>query len=254
MIDPTLLLQSGPFMTTEKKACCFSNYPIKYCKFEDLTKLDVGTHRTRYVPVGTVEFVEEFARVMNLTLPTPLSSFDEELQPYLLRNVREGTIKEALAHEFVKPRNKVKLFTGCSRSSLPGGIDEDEPVWIIENVPFESEFRFYMHELAIRGAEVYGWARYDDLGVINPEPDVGLVEDIARTLSEIGAPNAYSIDIGWRPDIERYCLIEINDAWALGLYNNTDKQSNPPTMQQYADMLYSRWVQIVFCNVIDETP
>ena len=73
-----------------------------------------------------------------------------------------------------------------------------------------------------------------------------------KELEGNGAPGAYKVDIGGRCDLGRYCLVELNDAWALGLYENNDPQSNPPTRQQYADMLVSRWRQIVFCSLLDD--
>jgi hypothetical protein len=159
---------------------------------------------------------------------------------------------EATLEDFVKP-TAIKLFTGdikeCLELKSPGLISDNTSVWISQAVPFESEFRFYIHDF-IGGGKIQGWSRYDDKPVRNPEPDFGLVEEIMGVLEANIAPGAYTIDIGWRPDLNRYCLVELNDAWSLGFYENSDPQSNPPTRQQYADMLVSRWRQILFCNLV----
>lgn len=249
-MDSKLLLQSGPYSTAEKTACSFSSYPIEYCPLEKLCERDwdVG----RYVPVGTVEFVREFCSVTGLDLPHPISYPDFDLD-YLHRSLTVKHLSEARDGEFVKPCDQIKLFTGGIKSEVEGLEDLDgvgDPrVWVSERVPFESEFRFYVHDF-VTGPKVIGWSRYDDLSVVNPEPDIGMVEDIAAEFHEQLGPNAYSVDIGWRPDIKRWSLVEVNDGWALGFYQSTDFQSNPPTRQGYADMLVARWVQIVFCNIV----
>lgn len=243
---PTFLLQSGPFMSAEKTACSFSHYPIRYCKYEDVGMLNPDEARLRYVPVGSVEFTEEYCRHVGLGLPVK-PSFMDGLEGYCHRQIRRGTFKEALDTEFVKPV-KVKEFTANVKGSIQAHVNPDTEVYISEVVPFESEFRFYIHDFVNR-FEILGWSRYDDLSVRNPEPDWGIVEAIAQRFHDSLGPNAYSIDIGWRPDKQCYSLVEINDGWSLGFYENSDRQSGPPTRQQYADMLVSRWSQILFCNI-----
>lgn len=246
MKEPVLLLQSGDYMRTEKIACCFSSYPVLNYPFEKIRTID-RKNRLQYVPVGTVEFVREWCDWMELSLPGCIS-YEDSLSNLYDRNIRKGQFSEALPYEFVKPCS-VKRFTGAIKNTIHQPIEPSEPVWISDPVPFESEFRFYIHDF-VTGPKIYGWARYDDLEYNNPEPDLNLVEKVSDSLHTSLGPSAYSIDIGWRPDLGKYSLVEINDAWSLGLYENTDPQSNPPTRQQYADMLVSRWYQILFCNVV----
>jgi hypothetical protein len=255
MKNPTFLLQAGGPLPTEKIACSFSCYPIRYCSLEELTKLDPQEAKTRYIPVGSVEFVKAYSDHVGIRLPDDFSYgiCDGDLDKFLMRTIRRGTYGEATLTDFVKPI-EIKLFTGGVKSSLEseelGFILNDTPVWVTEAVPFGAEFRFYVQDF-IGGGKVQGWSRYDDSNMQCPEPDFGLVEAIMKELEDGGAPGAYTIDIGWRCDLGRYCLVELNDAWALGLYENNDPQSNPPTRQQYADMLVSRWRQIVFCSLLD---
>lgn len=249
MKDPHFLLQSGAVSSAEKKACCFSDYPIRYSSFENLAKLNPQEDKLKYVPVGSVEFIREYARVMGMFLPEGLDFFYEELKPFLKRPVIAGTYSEAQDEEFVKPRGGVKLFTGGIKRRLEERVEENTPVWISPAVPFGAEFRYYIFSYA-NGGKILGWSRYDNLIGPAPDPDVGLVESIMEVIEECGAPNGYSIDIGWRTDIEKYCLVEINDGWALGYYGNTDFQSNPPSYKDYSELLIARWGQILFCNIV----
>jgi ATP-grasp domain, R2K clade family 3 len=244
---PTFLLQSGPYLSQEKMACSFSNYPIRYCKYEDLGMLNPDEAPFRYVPVGSVEFTREYCRLMGLGLPKPPFLIDI-LKEFANRDIRLGTLGEALPHEFVKPL-ETKLFTGCIKKELDSAVEDRTPVMISEPVPFESEFRFYIQDYA-NFFEITGWSRYDELQLRNPGPDWSLVESVAQEIHNSLGPNSYSIDIGWRSDIGKYDLIELNDGWSLGYYENHDPQSGPPSRQQYADMLVSRWRQILFCNIV----
>ena len=181
-------------------------------------------------------------------------SYPEQLEPFLLRPCVKSTYSEASLTDFVKPYKEIKLFTGGIKGHIevefPDSVDPETPIWKSPCVPFGAEFRFYIQSFH-NGGKILGWSRYDDYEGNYPEPDVGLVESIMSTLeADLAAPGAYSIDIGWRIDLDRYCLVEINDGWSLGLYENKDPQSNPPTRQQYADMLVSRWTQILFCNLV----
>lgn len=250
MKDPTFLLQAGDIMTAEKTACCFSNIPVRYCKFEDLGNLDKEESRFKFVPVGSVEFTKEYANCTGLKLPEESISYLHNMEKYLKRRVERKKFKDAEPGEFVKPYS-VKSFTGDIKMFLKGAdtVDPECEVWSCAHVPFESEFRFYVHDF-VSGPKILGWARYDDEPVTNPEPNVGMVEEIAWDLHNDLGPSSYSIDIGWRPDLKEYCLVELNDGWSLGYYTSTDPQSNPPTRQDYADMLVSRWTQILFCNLV----
>lgn len=248
MQEPVLILQTGEgAMKAETLACAFSDYRCIRLPFERLGKI-AEEYRLKAVPVGSVEYVREWCRLTGLQLPSPLG-YPAGLEIHLQRRLREGKFEEALPGEFVKPRENIKAFTGAIKHKVEAEVSAEEAVWISESVPFESEFRFYVHDF-VTGPKIQGWARYDDGETLNPEPDFDLVEAVTSFYHNDLGPLAYSVDIGWRPDLRRYCLVEVNDAWSLGYYQNHDRQSNPPTRQQYADMLVSRWRQILFCNIV----
>jgi len=234
-------------MTSEKLACTLSDFPTTHCSYDDIHNLEPGSSFPKFIPVGSVEFTTKYADHVGLKLPVNISYFPPTMD-FVKRGIRKGRFRDALPHEFVKPYEKIKFFTGDIKNNVENEVDPDEEVWISEPVPFESEFRFYIQSFANK-YEILGWDRYDCLTVINPDPDVGLVNSLAREIHHNLGPNAYSIDIGWRPDIREYDIVELNDAWALGFYNCQEPQSNPPTRKQYAQMLYTRWLQIVFCSL-----
>jgi hypothetical protein len=246
---PTFLLQSGDIMSREKIACSFSDYPVNYCTFEGLANLKYEC-RLKYVPVGSVEFTREFCKRFSLEICEDISSYNQDLLlPFYHRALRPGLFSEASPGEFIKSRGRLKLFTGTKKADLKEDLDDDTPVWISDFVPFKSEFRFYIHDF-VTGPKILGWSRYDDHPEVNPPPSVGLVERLAEDYHKTIGPNGYSIDIGWREDIGRYSLVEVNDGWSLGLYDNTDPQSSPPSRKDYAELLVSRWRQILFCNIV----
>lgn len=247
MIDPKFLLQAGDVLSAEKFACTSTLYYCKHATIGQLSTLHINEHKFNYVPVGSVEFTKEYCKRVGLKLPeNSLSYFGAER--FLKRNLRQGTYADAKKFEFVKPVS-VKTFTGNIKNKIEKEIDPDTDVWISEPVPYGSEFRFYIQDY-VTEPEILGWARYDDLSVVNPYPDLDYVKSIADHLHYIHGPSAYSIDIGWRFDLQEYELIELNDAWSLGLYINSDGQSRPITRDAYAEMLISRWDQVLFCNLV----
>jgi hypothetical protein len=242
---PILLLQTGDYMISEKFACQCSNYPTQYCSYDRLYNLSKNV-KFEYVPVGTVEYVKKYCEIVGINLPTTFYTYPEELNEYLDRKVIKGILKDSNETHFVKPYDRIKFFTGTIKNKLRP-LSSNTKVWISEPVKFESEFRFYIHNV-IGLDPIVGWMRYDDLNVKNPDPDINYVLSMVEKLKDYYM-SAYTIDIGWRPDINKYSLVEVNDFWSIGLYANNDIQSKPITKQDYADMLVSRWRQILFCQL-----
>jgi len=245
MNNPKFLFEPGNILTIEKFAPIMSGYPYEYCHYNNLSMLPPETYKLNYIPVGSVQYIKEYCKIMNLELPNSISYYG--LERFLKRDIREGNLEDASDDEFVKPKN-VKQFTGDIKKNLRP-LSPKTKVWISPAVPFESEFRFYIHDF-VNGPKIFGWSRYDDLNVENPNPDLYYIRPIMESLHKQNGPISYSIDIGWRTDIQEYDVVELNDAWALGYYKNNDKQSNPPSEDDYVQMLISRWNQILFCNIV----
>jgi hypothetical protein len=243
---PTLLLQPGEYMTSEKFACQCSSYPTYYCTFDNLPSISKES-KFEYVPVGTVEYVKKYCEVVGIELPLTSLTYPEILHEFLDRKVVKGLLKDAKKDEFVKPYNAVKIFTGDIKENIRP-MRGNTPVWISEPVKFQSEVRFYIHDV-IGLDPIIGWVRYDDQDITNPLPDLEYVRNMAQLINNNLYLSAYTIDIGWRPDLNKYSLVELNDFWAIGLYNNKDEQSKPIARQDYVEMLVSRWRQILFCQL-----
>jgi hypothetical protein len=183
------------------------------------------------VPVGSVEFVREFAKVHEIAMPIQDMSYPEELRKYLGRTIRAGQFDEAAPDEFVKPR-ETKIFDGGIRKFLKE-IPEDPstPCWISEPIRFEYEFRFYIHD-----KKILGWAQYDD-GMIDRIPNSICVRDMICDYGK-SQPIGYAIDIGETISGDSI-LIEVNDGWALGFY--PWGRLRP---EDYILLLTSRWNEI----------
>lgn len=230
-----IILQSGNFLSTEKIAFLRSDYDCKWIKYSQLTK---ELNKTD-VPVGTIEFVEAFSGLFNLILPDDFSYGinPDDFSKFLKRKIIKTTYSKSPDEWFIKPV-KTKLFTGDIKRRLNFYLDSNSEVWSSEPVKFTVEFRFYIHSNSI-----IGYSRYDSFDCDSEDIDLKFTQEIVDGFKD--SPIAYSIDIGWNDDNKEWCLIEFNDAWSLGFYNNTDITSKPPTNKQYCEMIVDRWNEIL---------
>jgi hypothetical protein len=230
-----ILLQSGNFLSAEKTAFLRSDYDCRWITYSQLTdKLNRND-----VPMGTIEFVERFSTILNINLPKDFSyGFDDcNLHKFLKRKIIRTTYSKAPNNSFIKPL-KTKLFTGNIKSQLDLNFEPNLEVWSSEPVNFTVEYRIYIH-LNI----IIGYSRYDHFDCVSEEIDLDFIQKIINSFKN--SPVAYSIDIGWNDDKNEWCLIELNDAWSLGFYNNSDESSNPPTNLHYCKMIVDRWNEIL---------
>ena len=204
------------------------------------------------LPVGSVEFVREAMRVAGVAEPANMT-YPQELGELLKRSVTLSTADAARAPgpaRFAKPES-TKAFTGFVHDpSVPEAelgehereqraallkMEPNAPVWIGSVVEFVAEWRAYMH-----GSRVVGLERYDPDGPDGvEEPRSIWVEQAARAwLDAPGAPAACAIDVGRLAD-GSLALVEVNDAWALGLYGRS------VDAKDYLAMLGARWSQIL---------
>lgn len=209
---------------------------------------DLHLHRDllrTYLPVGTVEFVQEAMRLLNC-VPAPWNCYPDVLRPFLHREVSRTT-KGALdlsADVFVKPAEHLKAFTGFllqSPSEERHAFDllpDSTPVWTAEKVQFLSEYRYYVWD------EGFMRGRYDDGADDAPEPDERLVGEMATDLSDEFRYQAndalsqpFALDVGVLATGQT-ALVEVNDAWAIGLYENALSPS------EYYRFLLKRWDSI----------
>lgn len=197
------------------------------------------------MPVGSVEFVREAFAVAGVKEPANLS-YPKPMQRYLRRSVAEVRAGSVLGIWFVKPV-KTKAFTGFVFNTLqhPSSLSPHdreqyeafmamppgEMVWISEPVAFQSEWRYY-----VRNRQIVGRGRYDADGEDGaPIPDDGVVSEVCAALP---FEHPCAVDIGVLTDGST-ALVEVNDAWAIGLYGDA------LTPSEYLSYLSERWRTLI---------
>jgi hypothetical protein len=149
--------------------------------------------------------------------------------------IREQVLAGEIGPTFVKPKGRVKRFTGFVLE--PGGsfgrfqdASAKTEVYCAEPVQWRSEHRFYVCRGEIRG-------RGDYYGRPEITPDQAVVETAIRTFVDDGdAPAGFGIDFGVLTTGET-ALVEVNDGYSLGNYLFDDAA--------YADTLIARWEELV---------
>lgn len=194
------------------------------------------------LPIGSVEFVRRYMQLHGITEPDNLS-YPEALKPYFKRRIYQTMAGTLLGTMFVKPV-KTKQFSGfvfdtmSSEMDYPVDVVKDyqafmalppyELVYVSEVVKFVAEFRCYVsHD------EYLGKARYDAGNL----EDVDIDEDVIKEMIHLSGIRHGAVDVGVLDNGE-VCLVECNDAWALGLYGKSI------TSTDYISMLWGRWEEL----------
>lgn len=219
-----LLFQRGDFLRSEKlavQAALGLTHPacqIIRAALDDVLNPDYQIDLDNLAaPVGTVEFV---AAVMDRFRFSPaVIDYPGELLHFLGRDIRRSTYGWVAAGDFVKPRDKIKLFTGHIKGDpehageIATIADVDRVrVWTSPRLTFASEARYYIID-----QEIVGWSRYDENEGVTPDPDIEVVRRAVLTYAS--QPRAYALDFGVL-DSGRTVLVEVNDGWALGYYKS----------------------------------
>lgn len=209
---------------------------------EGLETMDPALRRGA-MPVGSVEFVTAYMRLEGMRLPDPLS-YPPGCEPFLARDIQTQTVRSVLLSKravFVKPV-QTKLFNGFvySASASPAlctehdreqieallRLDGDIPVYVSDVMDLWSEWRYY-----VQGGRVIGRSRYDAGADDAPEPDE---DTVMACIDAMGIQHPFALDMGVTCEGSTV-LIEVNDAWAIGLYRGAMKP------QAYLGFLCARW-------------
>lgn len=199
-----------------------------------------------FMPVGSVEFVGAAMALARIAQPRP-DPYPLELAGWLHRQITITTAFSALSSRnplFLKPADLVKAFDGfVLRPSEPpdehGGVQlaalrslaPDTRVFVCQPVEFLSEWRFY-----VLAGRILECGRYDPDGADDaPTPDERSVQ---AAITAYGRRGAYALDMGVLTN-GATALVEVNDAWATGLY------AGALTPAAYYTWLASRWVELV---------
>lgn len=261
MNQPPLILrqrlQESEFeyeLRTIGQACMLMDVPMRTVSLAELAQHAVAL-RDGAMPAGSVEFVREALRVAGIPEPANIS-YPPALHAYLERDVRLTTAGEVTGPCFVKPA-QTKLFTGFVLQASRAGQDHPEhdrphlerflalhpqtPVWVAQTVKFAAEWRVYVLD-----SNVIGMQRYDpdgQPGIEAPDPEGRWLTSLVRDAQDALDLAAFAIDVGRIPAGEDRlspvdALVELNDAWALGLYSGAMRP------RDYLTMLWARWRQI----------
>ena len=250
MNQPSLvILQNVSTVETRsvRLACLLNDISVVNCSLDGLDMYSTDLKNGRALPVGSVEFVRNAMHVAGIAEPENLS-YQEAIQRFLGRKIHRIRAGHVLGKWFVKPV-ATKLFTGfvfdsslektayslADQVSLASfsRVPSDTPVWICEPVNFVCEWRYYVQDGAVIGS-----ARYDPDGSDNaPEPHQ---EVVFECIAASGIDTPFAADFGVLDD-GRTVLVELNDFWALGLYEGAI------TPSQYMKALHKRWSSL-FCT------
>lgn len=208
-----------------------------------------------------------FHAMKRLGIEYTYDDYPECLKPYLHRKIWEGelgNVKKELFENaylknpiFIKPKDKLKRFTGFVLETVDDlanckGAGNQTKIWCSEPVTFIDEFRCYIRKH--RGGldtkyELEAIGNYKG-NLIDKEKEGYFSDVIFKMLDDISYesqkafengnnnlfPNAFALDLGILSTGE-VALIEMNDAFSLGLY----KGCSPDF---YAKCLIQRWGEL----------
>lgn len=187
--------------------------------------------------IGSVEATAAFFKMLNIEEPQYLG-YPKELEQYLGRTISKITLEECKQWDcpfFIKPADKVKLFTGSiiEKESTINFLKEfcktpgDSLVYLSDLVKIKSEYRVFVHKGEIKGIQFY-------LGDFKTFPNIETIEEMVKTYTS--SPIAYTLDVGVTEE-NQTILIEVNDFWAIGSYGFDAKI--------YVKMIITRFQQII---------
>lgn len=191
---------------------------------------------------GDVKCVQRSLRQLGVAVPEP-DDYPLAFRHLLGRNVSATTFRHAMAAAargpiFVKPRERVKKFTGF----VMGTVEEcyaaphvslSEAVWVSEPVRFLTEYRmFFILGKCVGTQLVPATERHLPKAAL---PDYLPFLTTAWVHTD-RLPAAYLLDVGVTED-GRTLLVECNDAYACGAYGLAP--------EIYTQVLLTRWIELV---------
>ncbi len=193
---------------------------------------------------GSIPSVEFALTRLGVKVPEP-NDYPDSMAPWLHRRVWISTVgaeraqylnEELLAPRFVKPKGRLKRFTGFV-AFRPDGMNRFEgtsaalEVWCSEPVAWRSEWRAY-----VTLGEVRALGHYDGRPEILPDRDtINAAVAAAHAAGEL--PAGCGVDFGVL-DTGATALVECNDGYGLGNYL-FDAEA-----EAYFDTLAHRWTEL----------
>lgn len=191
---------------------------------------------------GDIPVVLGALKQLDTPIPAP-DDYPECLRAFLRRrvwetrldSVREQVYSEDFRPFFMKPKDRLKRFTGKVIESYDDlsplyNISKQTSVYCSEVVRWRTEYRVFVIKGSIRGIRHY-------CGDPSVTLDEAVIQSAIRALEESGkAISAYGIDFGVLESGET-ALIEANDGFSLGSYGLE--------RSVYADLILTRWMELV---------
>lgn len=189
---------------------------------------------------GDVRSVQRSLRKLGVAVPPP-DDYPAVFRHLLGRKITATTFRNAMfAGEpvFVKPRERVKHFTGFVMGDVAEcyaapHVSLNEAVWVSEPVKFLTEYRMFFILGRCVGTQLIPSTERHLLTAASPDyrPFLAAAEAYADQL-----PAAYLLDVGVTAD-GRTLLVECNDAYSCGAYGLPD--------EIYTAVLATCWVELV---------
>lgn len=258
MLPPALLLskESSHEIRAILTFCMTRDIPSRRVEISELAAAAAQLIAGEAMPVGNVPFLQEAFRLSGIPMPEPLT-YHHSILPYLgrpLHSWKAGELRRISVPRpiFIKPA-QTKLFTGFVMSpAMPleqysvadresfqtyQKIADDEDLWTSPVVKFASEWRYY-----IQNGEIMGTSRYDPDGHDDaPAPDPKVVNQAAKAAWE-ALKHPFALDVGVLEPSGKTVVVELNDAWAVGLYGTG---APAPSPENYLSFLYDRWQSLL---------
>lgn len=189
--------------------------------------------------VGSVDATSKFFAALGISEPSYLG-YPEYLNKYYGRNISVKTLAECAKYDspyFIKPSEKVKLFTGTVVESKKQfdflhtymNVPLCTKVFASDTIDILTEYRCFIHKCKLVAVKHYA-------GDYTIFPRMDLLQQMIDD-SKDNLPVSHTLDIGVINNETRdTILIEVNDFWAIGGYGLDGKT--------YVRMLIDRFQEI----------
>jgi hypothetical protein len=175
-----------------------------------------------YIPIGSIEFVENYLltyfniKLKPLNIPDSINHYK-----FTRRNVINGTEKDIYGKKFVKSNDIIKFkindvdFTGIYDENNIKDIPQGN-YQISDVIDIQSEWRAFVYENKLVGLQNY-------LGDFTIFPDINLIKEMIIEYND--APIAYSLDVG--VNYQHTFIIECHRFYSTGFYGFADLRNIP---------------------------
>jgi hypothetical protein len=172
-------------------------------------------YRQKYVPIGSVEFVNAFLRHFYGISLKPIN-VPGELFPYANRTIFNGTEKNLKGKMFVKSNDYIKGTCGIWNEGEGGGLPEGN-YQFSDVIHIDSEWRAFVYNKKLVGLQNYS-------GEFTMFPNIWRISDMI--IAYKSAPIAYTLDIGVFNVCDTF-VIECHPMASVGLYGMSDHKILP---------------------------